>query len=661
VTSDWRFRMDPYQERLSRQNAEAERAARARIPGEQLSVAVDALADATIGSVLGRPVPELVPPSEYDAGLLSAWKCLHAVLTVETEMPKGTAEERVLGTALLSQLGSRVSPQPELWLAVFRKAERLHDGWRLFPESMEPEALRAHGHALSKHAPLDDPNSWIEPLGHLRNVAAWKSWLERARDQEKGTDLWAALDKTNRLAEELQVSSDLHQRSVLARRAGLDVWVRWLGDLPAAPLAQSAMRDLASLDEARDLLESALRSDITEGARVLVVALAVRRTIELCEQLWLNLAHGADRRWAMPGEAPEHQTRCQDALREWKDRELAERAGAVAQTLLEEGAIGRAVSVMALRHLFQNSAKEYGRDARVATSGAFRRALIRAFVDRKQVGVALLSEILAPMPVRGAVLAGSRPLLESDEGEATERTRSASLLLESYASWLSGSDSWWTSPLRDDELELAWCVAGVVAETEQPSDAVRDLLCRFEVPAEGWKHDSRRYLESRPVIAHVVVVGAMASEWCFTHARNDSALRTYDVVWEFMIRWLRASALVGPSDDMMRSAIAHLWARAPLVYGEAVNARALSALESLDVLDWLLVAAIHLMRNAKTPGYKWDPALQRVIRKRFCEQMPAMRHRHGVRSETLEQLTKDHAELTPDLPATESCSILPAR
>lgn len=654
MNADWRLdRLDPHQERRSSQRAEAEREVRARIPSAQLAAAAGSLADVALASVSGGAVPPPESRPEYDAGLSSAWACLYAMLTSDTGTANGTAEERVLGREVVSRLAERVASRPELWLAAFQRAERLDEGWSMFPESMDPGALRAHAEVLSKIGPVDDPAEWIEPFGRIRNSDAWKSSVERARALEREEDLWAALDQTSRLADELQLSSDLHRRSVLAKRAGMDIWARWLGELPVALLAQGAMRNLRSPDEALALLESALSSIGAEAPRARIVALTVRRSLEVFEELWLNLAHGADARWAMPEEAPEYRARCQTSLQEWKDRELNERATVVAETLLRAGTLGRSIAVLALRHLFENTGSEYSREARVNTTGAFRLAVIKAFVHRKQVGVSLLDEILTATPSRGGVLAGSRLLLESANEEPTEFARCVSLVIDGYTTWL-GCDGWWAGSLLDDDFQLAWCVGGVVGLTENPCHVVHSLLRRLEVPAEGWKYDAQRYFESRPKVAHTIVVGAMASEW-LVRANHERAVVVFQEVWDFAARWLRGAATTGPSDDQMRNAVMQLWARAPVMFGEAVSEMALAVLDSLENLEWLVLAAVHLKRNLKAPGTALSVALQNAIQKRFCEQMPALRHRHGSRPETLEQLAKFHAEVTPDLEPVEAC------
>ena len=191
---------------------------------------------------------------------------------------------------------------------------------------------------------------------------------------------------------------------------------------------------------------------------------------------------------------------------------------------------------------------------------------------------------------------------------------------------------------------LAWCVAGILGQSDQPVLVLARLLENTEIPSEGWQSEYSRFLESEIRVCHVLTVGSMASEWLLQREKRDAAVLVYDLVWKYFLRWLR-----GLHDEMHGSHVViplvHIWARLPAVHGHETTQIALAGIELLDHIELIILACENLQANLPEPR-GLDRSLQQMIHCRFEEEFPAIRRRHGMEPKQLDALLEREQRLT---------------
>ncbi len=603
----------------------------------------------------GGGTPSAQAPSAIDGHMRNVWSfLLTALKTPDDARAPRTDEETALLSSIATELGRQVSDRPSFWESASKFVGSFSIGWRDFVEGLSPTDIIANEKTLPTF-PTDtsDPADWIDTYSVLREPKQWQAFLAERTQPRANADPWQTFERDSRLVGDLRLASSLRFAAQLAHRGGLGLFARWLAAIPLRFLVPTILNEeLKSPDDAHALLEAIFSADLDEDTKIEFSIFVLMRVVELFTTIWRNLAHGAEARWALPGQDDAWKKKCTDALTEWKQGELNQQAAKIGKVLAASAA-GQKVAVYALRNIFTlTTLDERERDPKVNTRTSIRIAVSKA-LRQSSTGESVYRRILDGDPRMAAVLAAARLLVEDTALSTERRQLTASDILKTYTKLLSTSDFYWQTPLQDDQQELAFCLAAALAEF--PGDAAecrwKSIFSTVFEASEGWKSDGTRYYESIPRVAHVCTVGAMAAEWFHHRARACEAAGIFDAVWAVFHDWLRLVDSPVPGDESVTTPIANLWARLLLVHPQDLLKYATSALENIDRLDWSFLAASNLHGNLERENKQLDVSLQRQLRDRYNLLMPLIRRQHAVEKQTIDYYQKRADILTPDASA----------
>jgi len=394
------------------------------------------------------------------------------------------------------------------------------------------------------------------------------------------------------------------------------------------------------------MLEAVLEGGFPPQDKERGAIFTIRRTLEMYEEVWRNLEWRRKDISGRPNTGTNQLQQISGAFEDWKAHELNDRVLGLATTLVSSGHSGERVAILGLRNLFVPSGDPRNQENRILTTQLFRVSLVERLLEKKKPSGELLREMLGDSDSPGAVLSAARMLLEVKDVGRDELVEMAESVLNTYQRWIRSEGFWCQFPLQADDFELAWCVAGVVSLTTDARERMAELIAGSEIPAEGWNHDFTKFLNSERPLSHLYTVGAMASEWLYIRKDLDSASQTFEFIWRSFHTWLRGLGSFRGLDQEVSSALVQLWARLQLIYGEGASTVAEEAIKELDQIEWVLLAGESLFANLKG-STELEMHLQRTIRTRFEEDLPALRKSRRFDPPTLTQLTNRITALTP--------------
>lgn len=601
--------------------------------------------------VAGQPLPAPpVAPPEFPAPLARAWELLARTLqgerSAEEQGPEFSFLAEQLGIALAAAPGSG----PEEWFRACEILKPCQGAGLAFLDTLDLELVRAHEAALLTLPTKEKLLQSLDTFGPLREPEQQRLYLEELDSRERAAeDLWSWLEEVDRYADSIRFRGSLWARAYLFERLGGIHWLRFLRALPIDLLRVIAAGEIDSLDEVG--LEVGLllkEAAVDEPTRKKLLTVLLRRGFELFSRLHAGLTHAAR---GLGFEPPESRTEAVAVLAEWKERELPGRAQYLASQLLQPSTpSGFEVAALALRHLFARSPDLSRPSAESETVPVIRKALLEGLQASGRALGEIIRGILGTRATKSALLATSLAVLEPKNAVTpAEQSGLAVLLWSAYIQQLQEDKYFWYAPLAEDEFLLAWLLAGVLALLPQPEGALQTGLDSVHLPSEGWKADYVSFLETLSNVSHLLIVGAMASEWMAKQGRaGHRALFRH--VWSFLHSWLR-TVPEHVAADKLQGALVQVWARLPLMEGPASTERALAEFPRLDRVEWLLGAAVHLQANqpqGEGPS-RLDLKLQQILWERFEAMFPLFRSTSHVTAELATRYQNEALRLTPDI------------
>jgi hypothetical protein len=655
MKKDWRLAPHSWADGgMADRTRAAEKACIERVSMPEVERVGSALCVLAVDRVQGLPNDGSATQSIADEDLSTAARGIAAAILDDDGVAPETIEATLLSAVIVRQLASAVADTPAQWLRAFDIASRLPDGWSRFLEACDVNAIRANSRVLFELPSLQNGRDWIDTFSRLRAADEWDGFVaEMQRRGYSRPDPWRELDDLERFSSELRLSLAVRMRSALARRGGADVYSEFLGRLPFPIFVQVEVGELESLDGIAELLRATLQSaDVGTDARRIISLVILRRAIELFENVWKNLARGADSRWTVadaPG-AKNQLERCAEALGTWRERELSGRAEELAGVLARDVSVGVPTAICVLQNAMAWSVDDRDTESEPTTLGEIRDALAFALLNVDRDTSALADAVLSVGSRSSAVFSAMHVFHLASPAKRSEREILARRLWAAYSDWTAAMEFEMHSPLRGDQFGLAWRAAGVLAELDDADSAFAALVGERQVRGEGWKHDDKRFFESIDRVAHVTLVGAMSTEWLTKAQRMEAARATFDVAWFSMHRWMRGVSHLGAIDAAVSTALSALWARLPMIYGAEAEALALEAVQGLDRIEWVLLACKNLQANVQARPGGGDAAIGEALRTligvRFREQFPALRAHIGIAPENLSQFERWFSELT---------------
>jgi len=643
----------PSEEQYSADQVRVEAEVNARYPDAEWSALIAPLTALVQELAAGRTGMKAPPsPAQFAPDLAEAWKELTQALLVNE--PRGLHEKA--GAVLVNRLGAALARSPEGGPASwFRTSQALDRGGASFPflEHLEPEVLLAHEQELQALPTYGNPLEFVNTFGRLHEPESQRAYLEEVAERARSApDRWTWLEEVERDADVCTFQEPLGLQAHLLGRIGGKSWLRFVQALPLTLLREIAVRELQSPDEALDLVGLTLDEAVAgESPHEELLTLLVRRTFEIWNRIHASLVHWASGRSFLTSEHPEYLARAVAAEKDWKERELPDRARTLAARLLRDGReMGFRIATMASRHLFARSFNPQNPPPEKETTPVIRDALVEALAKSGRSLAEVVGGLLEPRLTKPGLLSACQVVLDKTVSfSEQERDEQSTRLWVAYGSQLQNDHYFLNGPLVEDDKHLAEALGGILARLSGPEDAFQKMFESIWRPSEGWKADHEAFLESLHNLAHLLIVGAIASHWLKQQDADGQTL--FRLVWKRLHSWLRT--LPEPlCDDEARSAIVHVWGRLWLIEGPAALNRAQIELQRLDRLNWLLIAAGHLLRNQIAAGGPslLDLKLQQVLWTRFEKMFSVFRLRHTVTPELAARYEETAVQLTPDVP-----------
>jgi hypothetical protein len=536
-----------------------------------------------------------------------------------------------IGQSLADELAS----EPDKWVMAIERTKP----WEVvvaFVEAIPTELVRLHVAVLIEASRSKGLLDMIELMDVGRKeraqVADWIGGLVNTAEEP-----WAQADALDRLADAAIPQFFIRQLSRLLERAGTPYWWEWVKTLEPG-LRAMILNDVDNLDFVEGILSHTISIDAGELDRILVV----RRLLELWKRIDTNLKFAA--RYSGNGPDVAQRLAKQEAdLQAWRDVELEVRMQRVAEILAADAA---AVTV----HAFLVNV--FGRDATAQISGTsiegrIRKVILKQLLVRKKQAILAGDLVAGGVPRPAALLSASLVLFLADNEDPNAIASVPDTVLGGYEKWLASDSIAWSQPLVDDEFEMAWTLAGVLANHKEPTKRWRSMEDEIPIQTEGWGTLQDRPTDDICARAHLFVVGAMASEWLEDKKRHADAAELLDVVWHALHSWIRtlASMIVV---DYVSAALVHTWARMNLVFVDRASSYAIAQVPLVDRLEWLVHCAEVFRDNYGRRGAK-EPLpkdLRAALRARFDVMIPVWERRHTVGPETRKGLVDRMDSLT---------------
>lgn len=647
---------NPWEQRHLAEQARATAEIRALHSDSEWSALIAPLAGFVRGLALGTPMPAAPPrPPGLAPELADSWNDLTSVLQDKESTGHQDKAFRMLVEQVCMTLAVEPGHHVADWLQVSRVLARV-DGEVAFLDQLAPDLLRQHQQellALPLHA---SPLELIAPFGPLSEPNVWRSYLEVFAERERAaTDRWAWLEQVEHDAAHCLPGEPIWRQLRLLERLGGPALLQFIRALPHTLLREVVLdnHEYQSPDEALEMVRLAL-ADAGSDAPLQkeVVILLVQRAFALWNRIQQNLTALSAGRYSQNPEEPEARERARATEEHWRERELPERARALAQLLLQgdHRDMGFRISAMALRHLFVRPNRLSAPGPKAVTTSPIREAFVRSCAKSGRPLSDMVGTILGERPTEPEIL--SAALVVMDEMGAfseEERIHQAERIWTAYGERLQSATYFVTWPLEADDRQLAVALGWILAKHSNPETAFPALLAKVRHPSEGWKADFRKFLESRANVLHLLIVGALASGE--RKQRGQPAQALFRLVWDALHAWLR----IPHNDDEPQSALAYVWAHLWIVEGPASTGLALAAIHRMDRLEWILDAAINLRNNMAPHGGpdRLPLDLQEAIWRRFERTFPFLRRRAKVKPERAAHYEQLALQLTPDMQRTD--------
>ncbi|WP_395848561.1 hypothetical protein [Cystobacter fuscus] len=642
----------PWELRRLAEVAQADADVRALHPDSEWSTLVAPLVRLVRRLAAGETMLVAPPvPSGLSPALATPWKTLTSML-LSGEFHGSTEKEvRVLVERLCVALAADPGLGLAEWLRLSQELDRV-DGGIIFLDQLTLDLLRAHEQELQILPAHTSPLELLSTHGPLSEPGVGERYLGEFSERERAsTDRWDWLTQVKR-ATDCFFQDPLRRQVHLLDRLGGRHWLQFMRALPHTLLRVASLYwTLQSPDVAHEMVELSIEEAVDgEPVHEEVLVLLVQHTFKLWNHIHRNLVEAASGRFLVDSESPESIERARAAEKDWRERELPERAQALAGCLLRRGAkdTGLKVGALALRHLFVRTHQEPYREPESETTPIIRAALVQGFATSGRSLSEIVSAILGTQTIKPALLSAACVVEDLSSFSELERVEQAERIWNAYGQQLETEDYFLNGPLEADEQQLALALGSMLARQLAPETNFAARFVSVRRPAEGWKADYSQFLRTIQNVLHLLIVGAMASTYCKQRGQSGQAL--FRLVWDKLHSWLR-TPLPGTTDDNVQRALAHVWARLWVMEGPTATGMALAALRRLDHLEWLLLVAKNLRDNmARFGGPNRLPTeLQEVIWSRFERMFPVLKLKRAVTPEQAARYERDAIELTPDV------------
>jgi hypothetical protein len=369
-----------------------------------------------------------------------------------------------------------------------------------------------------------------------------------------------------------------------------------------------AITSVEDLDMIEAVIEHAPVVWASADARMLVLALAQSKAVDLLQRIEQSLVWRASGRWSTrhdPIAGEEYRL----AVAQWRESERSSRVVRLARLMV--GSPGHlATTLLFVRHL--DARRGQNPDEVADISLLTRNELILQLQPgyaREVVGT-LLSEPITRVAI---IVAGHLALGSSRSSSRSFARTDSATVLEAYERWARSDDFFWTAPLGVDDDELIEIVSSLIVTQDEPVRVARRLLTNAAPKFQGWGTDFAGWLRHRWVTTHALLIVAVASLQRSIATTVRSSL--CDLAWIELEIWLReAPDYHHRPDEHTELAIAYVWACAARALADHAD-RAKRALGRFDRLDHLIAAARNYADNLPTKVL--DEECRRALRDAF--------------------------------------------
>ena len=165
----------------------------------------------------------------------------------------------------------------------------------------------------------------------------WDGYVERMKSLETlqiGPKAWSEVKRITMSGELIMLESDLAFRGRLAQRIGLNVWVRWICNLPLASMQYAAVQPLGSINTAIEICRIVLSPDSEINTYLYQKVMFIQLVIGILESVEGQLTHRSSDRWVVTEHDEEFRSRIEVELMHWREIELPEHLNSLAKMIV---------------------------------------------------------------------------------------------------------------------------------------------------------------------------------------------------------------------------------------------------------------------------------------------------------------------------------------
>ncbi|MFD2115830.1 hypothetical protein ACFSTH_11880 [Paenibacillus yanchengensis] len=475
----------------------------------------------------------------------------------------------------------------------------------------------------------------VRIYGRLSYKSQWGSFDAQLKDEQLGIfkNKWKIINEFYAYYSfTLKVELDWRNRLLLDN--SFSSWIQWVMSLPIMPIQVTAVKDIRNLDTVERLIVEILNvGHYQTDDRVNLLLLLMIHAIELWNEMSNKLIGLTQVDGLVIDEVESFRKQMEKEKNNWFNIELPQRSNKLANILVSgQSLLGMNAIYAIIPHLIVKKKGE--------SVNHFREAISKQ-IALQQNSPELIKKILSFKNGNTPILISTLIIFNSKEVQVDtiDEIWKAYYDLLTVDNWRGGFYS------HQDDYNFVRYMASLLLYTSDPTLKIQQVIESTKKPHEGWQYNSKEHHKSRDQMAHLIIVGAIASE--LMHNKQFNASDTYSYIWKTSHDFLRSSANI--HDEMYKILIKELWKRLVLIHPNDYKDKAISAIINMDYLNHIIIAVSSLQEGIsqyKNKEQELDQELQEVIFKRYNELMPVYREQTNVTKEEIQRYENVIKKLT---------------
>lgn len=488
------------------------------------------------------------------------------------------------------------------WKKVHKVIQDYQDLYRVWVNSLPIEGIKRNINRIKEMPFYQHPLELVYTWGYYQEKQYWDGFSDFIKvEEDQANDTWELIKSIMPFDNEFRLKPVVQFKTDLLYRYDKKVWVDWIHTLPFLHMKDAALGRIGNLDELMELLRYSVQQNNEE-----ITALLIRKYLELVKRITVNLE--------------QYSAGVKNQLDGWTKEELPMYMNDITKILMGENQpLGIRLTLSIIRQI---KVRDYQKDR---VEDELRKAFIAGLAEQGEVEIqSFLNEPISQGLLIGALLF----YYKRDQGVSED---SINLLWEAYLSLLKQERFYWDIGLseQEDDFHLLWMLGGVLAEFEDGVFILNTAQDSLNARTEGWQFDRESFFRLNRKVVHLLIIGAMASDWLSQQDKQDKSQTLYDFV--FAETNTRIRQLPDHEFNEFDPLIRQVWSRLIMIYPNSFTQKAYDAAKDFDHLNHILLALTILLKNIQRKGADktLEPELVELMKTSYDTMLPLVRMKYG--------------------------------